>query len=351
MADGSHKPTIHWYRCSVSREDLARLNKRSNLKAAFQTCGYLGLLAVTGTAAAVAAGRIHWSLVLVLLFVHGTGYAFIINGFHELVHDSVFKTRFLNRFFLRIFSFLGWHNHIGFWASHTEHHKYTLHPPADLEVVLPAKLTLRGFLTSAIVDPRRFYDVLKDNIRISRNRLEGEWEKHLFETVVPQQRRRYVNWARFVLVGHAAIVVVSLALGWWMVPIVVTLAHCYGSALQWLCNNTQHIGLQDDVEDFRLCTRTILLNPLFQFLYWHMNFHIEHHMYAAVPCYNLGKLHRLVRHDLPVSSRGLLATWRHISAIQRRQRDDPDYQYVPELPSPATNDGTAIRIDVGRVQS
>ena len=337
MADGSHKPTIHWYRCPVSREDLAALNKRSNVKAALQTCGYLGLLGVTGTAACLAAGRIHWSLVLVLLFVHGTGYAFIINGFHELVHDSVFKSRKLNRFFLRIFSFLGWHNHIGFWASHTEHHKYTLHPPADLEVVLPAKLTLRDFLSRGFIDPRRFYDTVKMTLRLSRNRLEGDWEKHLFETVVPQQRRYYVNWARFLLVGHATIVIVSLALGLWMIPVVVTLASCYGGALQWLCNNTQHIGLKDDVDDFRLCTRTITLNPVFQFLYWHMNFHIEHHMYAAVPCYNLGKLHRMIRHDLPQCPRGLAPAWRQIGTILRRQKTEPSYQYEPDLPSGATS--------------
>lgn len=35
----------------------------------------------------------------------------MINGFHELVHDSVFRTQFLNAFFLRIFSFLGWYSH------------------------------------------------------------------------------------------------------------------------------------------------------------------------------------------------------------------------------------------------
>ena len=337
MAGGKLKPTIRWYRCPVSREDLAALNKRSNLKAALQTCGYLGLLAVTGTVACLAVGRVHWSVVILLLFVHGTGYAFLINGFHELVHDSVFKSRFLNRFFLRIFSFLGWYNHIGFWASHTEHHKYTLHPPADLEVVLPAKATVRGFLQVAFVDPRRFYDVIKQNLRISCNRLEGEWEKHLFETVAPEQRRNYVNWARFVLIGHGLIVVVSLAFGLWMIPVVVTLAHCYGGALQWLCNNTQHIGLQDNVPDFRLCTRTITLNPVFQFLYWHMNFHIEHHMYAAVPCYNLGKLHRLIRHDLPECPRGLVASWSQIGDILERQKSDPSYQYVPELPPAAAS--------------
>jgi fatty acid desaturase len=30
-------------------------------------------------------------------------------------------------------------------------------------------------------------------------------------------------------------------------------------------------------------------------------------MYAAVPCYRLGKLHKLIRHDLPPSPRGLPA--------------------------------------------
>lgn len=43
----------------------------------------------------------------------------------------------------------------------------------------------------------------------------------------------------------------------------------------------QHAGLSDNVPDFRLCCRTMILNPFFRFLYWHMNYHTEHHMYAA----------------------------------------------------------------------
>jgi len=72
----------------------------------------------------------------------------------------------------------------------------------------------------------------------------------------------------------------------------------YGGWLFFLCNNTQHIGLQDHVPDFRLCCRTFALHPVTRFHYWQMNYHTEHHMYAAVPCYNLGKLHALIRHDL-----------------------------------------------------
>ena len=43
------------------------------------------------------------------------------------------------------------------------------------------------------------------------------------------------------------------------------LRRIYGGWLRYLCNGTQHAGLQDDVPDFRLCTRTVLLNPLHAF--------------------------------------------------------------------------------------
>jgi fatty acid desaturase len=260
-------------------------------------------------------------------------WAFMINGFHELVHQSVFRTRWLNTFFLRILSFLGWYNHHFFWASHTEHHKYTLHPPDDLEVVLPVEITLKGFLRHGFCNPWLAYYAVKGMIRVARGRLEGEWEHALFPESDPFSKRRLVNWARIVLAGHAAIVVVSLAMGWWLVPVVVTLAPFYGGWLQFLCNSAQHTGLQDNVSDFRLCCRTITLNPVLQFLYWHMNYHTEHHMYATIPCYNLGRLHRIIRDDLPPCPQGLWDTWSQIIVILKRQRQDKSYQYAAPLPS------------------
>ena len=119
-------------------------------------------------------------------------------------------------------------------------------------------------------------------------------------------------------------------------PIVITLAPFYGGGLQWLCNNTQHTGLQDKVPDYRLCCRTILLNPFLRFLYWQMNYHTEHHMYAAVPCYNLGKLHAQVKSDLPYCPAGLVASWKQVIAILRRQKIDPAYQFVADLPARRT---------------
>ena len=334
MQSDANQRKITWYRSRLDREVLRSLNQRSDWKGMLQTLGHLGLLTLTGTGAFYAAGRLPLPVLLLILFLHGTVHAFLLNGFHELCHNSVFRTKFLNTFFLRIFSFLGPFNYVRFWASHSDHHKYTLHPPDDYEVMLPVKLTFSGFLKSAIVNPWGFYARWKLIVRLSFGKLEGPEETVMFPKSDLEKRRELFNWARIQLVGHALIVGVSLYFGLWLVPILITLAPAYGGWLLYLCNTTQHVGLTDNVPDFRLCCRTITLNPLVRFLYWHMNFHIEHHMYAAVPCYNLGKLHKLIKHELPHCPVGLFETWKEIITILKKQKTDPEYQYVPELPMP-----------------
>ncbi|MBV7331722.1 fatty acid desaturase [Chloroflexi bacterium TSY] len=269
------KSKINWYRSPVDREVLVELNRRSDWKGAAQTFGHLGLLTLTGTAAFYAAENLPIWVLLLILFAHGIFYAFLLNGFHELCHSSVFKTKALNYFFTRVFAFLGWYNPVLFWASHQEHHKYTLHPPDDLEVVLPVEFTLQSFLKAAVVNPWGFYQRLKGVIRLTRGKLEGEWEHILFPPEATDLRRQLFGWARFMLIGHLILTVVSLALGLWLIPVLITLAPFYGGWLLYLCNNTQHVGLQDETPDYRLNTRTIILNPFVRFLYWRIGHNIR----------------------------------------------------------------------------
>ena len=326
---------IGWYRSPVSREALIGLNRRSDWKGLLQAGGYLGLVACTGAAAVVSLGRLPWPAVVALCFVHGMCASFTINGFHELVHDSVFRTRALNRLFLAIISFLGWHNPVGFWATHSRHHKYALHPPDDPEVMLPGRITLKRYLASAIVDLAKAYRAVGGIVRAALGGLTDA-QRPLFPESDLELRRRYFAWARWILLGHVAVWAGAVVLGLWLLPFVVSFGTFCGSFLWFLCNGSQHIGLTDNVDDFRLNSRTIILNPFVRFLYWHMNFHIEHHMYAAVPCYHLGRLHKLIRADLPHCPHGLVETWTQIAAIQKRQKADPDYQFVAELPPPVS---------------
>lgn len=323
---------VAWYRSPVDPKFLKGLHERSDFLGLLQTLSYLGTIALTGTAAFYSS--FHWPLpaTVLLMFLHGMGCAFLINGVHELGHGTVFKTKWLNGFFVHILAFPGWINFEMFQVSHARHHRYTLHPPDDLEVVLPMRALVKNFLKEGFVNPMAAWNNLKGSFRIARGQFQGEWELALF----PESnldRRRPICWARTLLVGHGLILGISIYFKLWLLPVLVTLAPCYGGWLFWLCNNTQHIGLQDNVPDFRLCCRTFTLNPVVQFLYWHMNYHTEHHMYAAVPCYRLGKLHELIKHDLPPCPHGLIATWKEIIEIQKRQDEDPAYQYAAPLPN------------------
>jgi fatty acid desaturase len=325
--------TVEWYRSPLPTKVFKQLHQRSDAKAWAQSLGYLGVILLTGGLAFYSAG--HWpvAVTIALTFLHGIGYAFQINAVHELGHGTVFRTKILNRIFLRIFAFLGWINFEIFEQSHARHHRYTLHPPDDLEVVLPIRILVRQFFLQSTLNPMGFLRTVGNTFRVARGRFIGEWECKLFPPDEPEKSRAPIRWARILLAGHGLILLLSIVFQWWMLPVLTTLGPFYGSWLFFLCNNTQHNGLQDNVSDFRLCCRTFTVNPVVQFLYWHMNFHIEHHMFAAVPCYNLARLHREIEHDLPPSPHGLVATWREIAAIQKQQEADPSYQYKAPIPS------------------
>ena len=323
---------IVWYRSPLPPGALKELQQRSDWQGLVQTGGYLGILIATGTSAFYSANHWPWFLTLGLVFLHGTGFAFLLNGVHELGHGTVFRTKGLNTFFVHLLAFFGWTNHEIFQNSHARHHRYTLHPPDDLEVVLPSRLMIQHFFRDGFFNARGLAYAMKETWRIAQGRFAGEWEMTLYPPDKPEKRIAPVRWAWVLLIGHTTLVTISVIMGWWMLPLLTTLAPAYGSWLFWLCNNTQHIGLQDNVSDFRLCCRTFTVNPIVRFLYWQMNYHIEHHMYAAVPCYHLKRLHELIKADLPACPNGLIAVWREIGGILARQQREPGYQHQVPLP-------------------
>lgn len=328
----STQQQIKWYRSPIDRDTLRALATKSDFKAFVMTGGFLGVLALLGTAFYVATtrGLIVWSVVA--YFLYGTAFAFLINGFHELVHGTVFRTKWLNKAFLYLFSFLFWGNPHHFRESHMRHHKYTLHPPDDLEVRLPIVFRPRDVVLTGLVDVRLIWWTFSNTVQTAFGKLDGEWDQICFPEDETKKRNQLFGFARFLLVGHAIVTVGSLLLGLWQIPLLVTFAFPFGRWLHILCNQTQHAGLAEHTDDFRLSARTVLLSPVVEFLYWRMNYHIEHHMYASVPCYNLPKLHRAIRDDLPEPPKGIVRAWRHIFSVLERQEREPEYVYVPQMP-------------------
>ena len=80
---------------------------------------------------------------------------------------------------------------------------------------------------------------------------------------------------------------------------------------------------------------TVEVNPLVRFLYWNMNYHIEHHMYAAVPFWQLPKFHEALKKNLPEGPKSFSAGLRLVLSIKKRQKAEPGFTYVPQFPKEA----------------
>ena len=83
--------------------------------------------------------------------------------------------------------------------------------------------------------------------------------------------------SRFLTGSMTGLTVYCIVTGNWMPLLFVWGPRFYGNWLNFLGFLTQHAGLAEDAYDHRLNTRTFLMNPVLEFLYAKMNYHIEHH--------------------------------------------------------------------------
>ena len=344
---------ISWYRCPIERAKLRELTRRSDVRGAFQTVGHIVLLVITGAVTYYFFNQRIWIGFALSLFAHGTIYSFIAGlATHELAHGTIFKTKWLNGMFLPVFSIISWFNHHNYKMSHTYHHMYTIHPRGDREVELPVKPSLQPlhmlqlFTFNIFRGPEPWswpmIPVIGATLKLAfTSKFEKEWLETVFEGQ-EEARKKAINWARWILVFHLVLLAVSIIFKLWMLPVLVTLAPFIANWWRYFVGAPMHTGLKNNVADFRLCVRTITLDPFSQFIYWRMNWHTEHHMFAAVPCYNLKNLYRAVAFDMP-KPRTLIGAWQEMRQTWKKQQEDPGYQY--ETPLPEQEDGEKKRRD------
>lgn len=346
---------VRWYRSPIDPAELRRLMQRSNLRGAFQAVGHLSLAAATGVLTYYLYRHQIWIGFVAALLFHGTVTSFFSSGCHELDHGTVFKTKSLNRFFLKIYSVLSWFNYHDYALSHTYHHRYTLHPNGDREVLLPKTPTLKllyllqlctlsitgGFESKGMIPLIRntigtALEIFPKHDAVSSPEATGqnaeEWVRALYNAH-PEERTKSVRWARRTLLFHGLVIVAAVVSGMWLMAVLVSFPLFFGNLWRYFVGAPMHCGLRDNVADFRKCVRTIKLDPLSTFLYWRMNWHMEHHMYAGVPCYNLRKLSHTIVDDLP-EPRNLIGAWKEMRETWKKQQTDPGYQYDTPVPTP-----------------
>lgn len=339
--DDDDAKAIEWYRTPISASKSSQVHSLSDTQGFVQAGGWLtilfgaGALAVHASAVGDVGAAVAWSL------VYGCVANFAINGMHELGHNSVFRTPALNSIFLRIVCFIGWLHPDMFFSSHHRHHRFTQHAPHDQENPMPIRVTLGGFISFGFINFVGAFEALQQTFYAATGRFpvgylgwRTGWEAMLYPPSEGAARLSAARWAQVMLAGHFLFAAACVTHKIHLAPFLLSCGPFFNGWLFFLCNSTQHIGLEPSVPDFRRNSRTFYLNPIVRFLYWHMNWHIEHHMWPRVPCYHLAELHEAIKHDLPPTPDGLFAVWQVVIKDMQALDKDPAFVQRVVLPLP-----------------
>ncbi len=305
-----------WYRTDVPRKRMKELMSRRNGPAIRDTLLWFGLLILFG-----GLGVYLWFSVWSLLSfaVYGVLYGSASDSrWHECGHGTAFRTRWMNVVVYYIACFMIMRDPTVWRWSHARHHTDTIIVGRDPEIVAkrpPELWHIAADFLGLFAVPQAFKHMV---IHASGRLLPEE------ATFVPDTERPRTYWtARVWLVIYAGVVAACVVSGSILPAMVIGLPRMYGAWHHLMTGLTQHGGLADDVTDHRLNSRTVYMNPLSRFVYWNMNYHVEHHMFPMVPFHALPALHAEIKDDLPVPSPSIAAAFREFAPVLLRQRKDP----------------------------
>ncbi len=318
-----------WYASPVPRETMRELLERRDGPAIRDTLLWFTLILGSGVCGLMLWEAGTWWAILPFM-VYGVLYASTSDSrWHEPGHGTAFKTDWMNNALYEIASFMVLRESTRWRWSHARHHSDTIIVGRDAEIAVtrpPNWLTL-GLRFFGINTTFNFFRLV---LLHCSGRLTAE-EK----TFIPESEYgKVVLRARIYLVIYASVFGLAAGTGSILPLMFIGLPGFYGGWLQFIYGHTQHTGLAENVLDHRLNSRTIYMNAVSRYLYWEMNYHVEHHMFPMVPYHNLAKLHELVKADMPKPYAGLWEAWREIIPAVFRQWKDPTYYVQRELPTP-----------------
>ncbi len=320
-----------WYQCPVPRATMRALLERRDGPASRDTILWFALILSSGAAAFALWGT--WWFVLPYA-VYAVLYASTSDSrWHESGHGTAFKTDWMNNVLYEIASFMVMRESTVWRWSHTRHHSDTIIVGRDPEIAVPrppdVAAIIMGFFGLKVY-PSYFKHILLH----STGRMTAD-EK----AFIPESEFQKIYFrARIYVAVYALVIGLSI----WSVSILpllyAGLVNVFGTWLMVVYGLTQHAGLAENVLDHRLNCRTVYMNFIHRYLYWNMNYHVEHHMFPLVPYHALPRLHAAVKDDCPTPYPSLIAAWKEIVPAVLRQVKDPTYHVKRRLPEPKARD-------------
>lgn len=297
----------------MDKKALKALMRRSDRPGLIYLGCWLALLAATGTLVLMAVGS--WWLAPALLLYSGV---FAVSAYalsHECAHGTAFRTRWLNETVFWFSSLLYYEEPLHRRYSHASHHTHTWIEGEDNQMpYAPIPLTFWGWIEE-ILGLGLYWDQTKMFVLHSFGIFSDDVKRVTPESELPRMKR-YTQICVAIYLGGA---VVSVAMGWMWPLWLIVIPRVLGGPIMNAFILMQHVEMAENQPDILQSTRSFRTNWFFQFLYFNMNHHIEHHLYPTVPFHALPDLSEALDEQLPEPDAGFWSThWEVLKITIRR---------------------------------
>ncbi|SDH67677.1 Fatty acid desaturase [Alteribacillus persepolensis] len=234
-----------------------------------------------------------WWTYLIAIALIGSRMRAFDNLMHESSHGLLFKNRKLNKWVACIFAaFPVFTSYTAYCTSHYKHHRHLWHSEKDPDTkrysligLDKPQTSLRTFVKKHIIKPLTLTHVPKYVFgTLHVNILSKEEPK--IETFV-----KIFFWLGIVSTSILFHFWLDLIL-FWLVPLLTTF-----QIFRYWAEMAEHSGLKSAQELY--ASRNTFGNPLERFFLHphHDNYHLVHHLFPAIPHYNLKKAHLVLMKD------------------------------------------------------
>ena len=265
---------------------------------------------------------VHWALIVLfglaiyldlpgwqfLLVPQGILIVFLFTLLHESIHQTPFKTSWLNAMTARVSGLLIFLPPTWFKYFHLAHHRFTQIPGKDPELAFKKPITILDYIIhiSGIPTWIGHFRTLFAN---AMSNCQADFLPQNAEARIVKESRLLLF--AYVMILFANIFWMSIELFWiWLLPALL------GQPFLRLYLLAEH-GLCPTVANVFENTRTTLTNRIVRFIAWNMPYHTEHHVYPMVPFHKLPELHEIIQNDLIHKEASYTVfTCRHIAELK-----------------------------------
>jgi fatty acid desaturase len=275
---------------SLTQEQRDHLTGKSDLPGLPFLVLHLGGILVLGTLIAIEVP--FWPL---LMIPQGILIAFLFTLLHETIHQTAFRSIWLNEAVARIASFMLALPADWFRYFHFAHHRFTQDPAKDPELAFAKPETPWQYALHVSGLP-----VWRGHVKTLALNTMGRCRD---EFVPPKGQGKVRLEARLMLLAYAAVIGLSvyfrtpLLIFAWIIPALI------GQPFLRLYLLAEH-GRCPYVTNMLENSRTTLTSIIVRRLAWNMPYHAEHHAYPSVPFHRLPEFHRLIETHLKQVEKG-----------------------------------------------